>query len=275
LQEFTPFQLGAGRYLFATLPLVLVIRPPHVHWKWIVLYGLTQGLGQFGLLFTALSVGMTSALASVLMQVQVFFTALFGVLLLGERLGLALRFGMILAAIALACFSIGVIQDAGSPHGVLGFVLNLAAAAMWASSNIVARYAQKASPNFDALAFVVWSALVPILPFIGLSIAFDDRRARMHWMASPPATWMAVAYLGWMATVIGYGLWTWLLKRHPANDVAPFSLAVPVVGLTAGVLLLNEAIDPWQIVGIVLVLAALFVVMLGPKLIPCLRESHR
>jgi len=72
-----------------------------------------------------------------------------------------------------------------------------------------------------------------------------------------------VAYLGWVATIIGYSLWTGLLKRHPANRVAPFSLGVPVVGLATGMLVLGEVITPWQWAGIALVVAALGCVMLG------------
>ncbi|MDP3709110.1 MAG: EamA family transporter, partial [Polaromonas sp.] len=58
LRDFTPFQLGAARYLFAVLPLALFIRPPRIPWKWVLLYGFFQGVGQFGLLFFALQVGM-------------------------------------------------------------------------------------------------------------------------------------------------------------------------------------------------------------------------
>jgi O-acetylserine/cysteine efflux transporter len=62
---------------------------------------------------------------------------------------------------------------------------------------------------------------------------------------------------------LGYGLWTDLLKRHPANRVAPFSLGVPVVGLATGMLVLGEVITPWQWAGIALVVGALACVMLG------------
>ena len=82
LRQLTPFQLGAGRYLFAILPLLLFVRPPRLPVKWVVLYGLFQGIGQFGLLFLSLKVGMSAALASVILQTQVFFTAFFGVALL-------------------------------------------------------------------------------------------------------------------------------------------------------------------------------------------------
>ena len=114
LRDFTPFQLGAARYVFAALPLVLLIRPPRLHWKWVVLYGLFQGVGQFGFLFSALKVGMTGALASVLMQTQVFFTAIFSYLLLHERATRPLQWGLVLAALGLACFSADYLSPQGS-----------------------------------------------------------------------------------------------------------------------------------------------------------------
>jgi O-acetylserine/cysteine efflux transporter len=267
LADFTPFQLGAARYVFAALPLVLFIKRPGLHWKWVVLYGLFQGVGQFGFLFSAIQVGMTAALASVLMQTQVFFTAIFSYLLLRERANRPLQVGLLLAGLGLLCFSMNYLmpQSASGATTVWGFVLNLCAAAMWAGSNIIARKAQQASAGFDALSFVVWSSLVPILPFALMSLFFDEPGTRWRWASAGPGTWLAVAYLGWLATVAAYGMWTGLLKRHPANRVAPFSLGVPVVGLTAGMALLGEAITGWQWAGIALVVIALGVVMSGGR----------
>ena len=140
---------------------------------------------------------------------------------------------------------------------------------MWAGSNIVARKAQQATPQFDALAFVVWSSLVPIVPFIALSVVFDDGATRWahlaSWRALPPSSWFAIAYLGWAATIGAYGLWTALLKRHAANRVAPFGLGVPVVGLAAGMLVLGESVTAWQWAGIALVVAALACVLFGDR----------
>lgn len=268
LRDFTPFQLGAVRYVFAVLPLVLLVKPPRLHWRWVLLYGLAQGVGQFGFLFSALQVGMTAALASVLMQTQVFFTALFGFVLLRERASRPLQTGLALAALGLACFAMNY-AAAASAGGTTawGFVLNLCAAAMWAVSNIVARKAQQASPGgFDALGFVVWSSLVPILPFTAFSLAFDDPAVRWHWLQAPLSGWLAVAYLGWIATILAYALWTRLLQRHPANRVAPFSLGVPLVGLAAGMLTLGERITGWQWAGIALVVLALASVLFGERL---------
>ena len=115
LRDFTPLQLGAARYVFAVLPLALFIRPPPIPWKWLVLYGLCQGLGQFGFLFLALQVGMTAALASVILQTQVFFTALFGFVLLKERASRPLQVGMGLAMLGLSCFAINYLLPVPGP----------------------------------------------------------------------------------------------------------------------------------------------------------------
>ena len=266
LRDFSPFQLGAARYIFAVMPLLLLVKPPQIHWKWVVMYGAFQGVGQFGILFLALKVGMTAALASVLLQTQVFFTALFGFVLLNERASRPLQAGMVLAALGLGCFAFNYVNPqaaSASATTLAGFVLTLCAAAMWAMSNIVARRVQAQYVDYAPTALVVWSSAVAIVPFIGLSLAFDAPALRWQWLDARPSSWAAAAYLGWIATVLGYTLWIGLLKRHPANRVAPFGLGVPVVGLTAGMLVLGEVVTAWQWAGVTFIVAALACVMLG------------
>ncbi|TFY97411.1 EamA family transporter [Ramlibacter rhizophilus] len=267
LQYFTPFQLGAGRFAFACLPLLLFIRPPAVRARWLIAFGLTQGVGQFGALFLALQVGMTAALASVLMQTQVFFTALFGVLLLRERIGGPLKAGMAFAAVGLSCFAAQILMAQGAGAVTAwGLALNLLAAALWAASNILVRQAQREAVHFDPLAFVVWGSAVAPLPFLALSLLVDPPGARANWVAAPWAAWAALAVLGWLATTLAYGAWAALLRRYPASRVAPFSLAVPLVGLSAGVLLLGEQVTALQWIGAAFVLGALLSVLFGARL---------
>jgi O-acetylserine/cysteine efflux transporter len=246
LRDFTPFQLGTFRYVFAVLPLLLFIKKPALSWRWLLPAGLAQ-LGQFGLLFVALQVGMTAALASVLMQTQVFFTTLLGIILLHERLSGPLRAGLVLAAAGLACFAVNL---GGGSGGItlLSLLLNLGAASMWAVSNII-----------------VWMSLVPILPFAAMAWCFEPAATRWQWTHASFGAWAGVAYLGWFATVAAYAMWTWLLKRHAANRVAPFSLGVPVIGLAAGMLALGETVSAWQWAGSACVVMALAVVMFGGR----------
>jgi O-acetylserine/cysteine efflux transporter len=290
LHDFTPFQLGAARFTLAAIPLVFIVRRPDLPWRLLLAYGLLQGVGQFGFLFTALAVGMSAALASVLMQTQVFFTALIGWAILGERISKAQAGGLGLAATGLVCFAVHFFSEpavvgaavavadvgsgfAGQKAPVLalqvvtlgGFVLNLCAAASWAAANVAVRRAQALNPNYDALGFVVWTALVPILPFVLMSAVVDPVAVRWRWLDAGLPALAALAYLAWVATIWAYAMWTGLLKRHPANRVAPFTLGVPVVGLSAGMLILSESISPWQWAGAACVLAAMVCAVLGGR----------
>lgn len=278
LQSLTPFELGALRYLCAAFPLVLFIKPPRVHWRWVVLFGLLQGVGQFGFLFTALKVGMTASLASVVLQTQVFLTAVWTWVLLRERPGRPLVAGMGIAALGLACLLINELRSNGAGGTTLaGLLLVLCAATSWACSNVVVRLAQKENARYDPVSFIAWSSLMPILPFIGLSAALDEGSVGKWlqaetWQQIPGLAWMSIAYLGWVATIVGYGLWTRLIQRYSANRVAPFSLCVPVIGLTTGMLVLGETVTSWQWAGAVFVVLALVVVVWGGRWLQAARR---
>ena len=59
LQELSPLLLSAMRFCLASLPFLLFIRKPaSLTWRLLALYGLVQGVGQFGLLFAGLALGM-------------------------------------------------------------------------------------------------------------------------------------------------------------------------------------------------------------------------
>jgi O-acetylserine/cysteine efflux transporter len=268
LRSFTAFQLGAGRYFFAAVPLIFFVPRPKLPLRWILFYSLVTGLGQFGLLFVALHVGMTAGLASVLMQTQVFFTALLSGLILHDRLQRRQIIGLSLAACAIVCFAWHFVDSTSAAlHNVtlLGFALCLCGASMWGVSNIIIRQVQNINPSFTALHFVVWTSTIPVVPFMLLSYFFDEPAARTAWLETGWQSWTALIYLGLLATSFAFTQWTGLLKRHSANRVAPFSLGVPVVGLAGGIVILNEQISRWQWVGIAFVISALVVAMWPKK----------
>ncbi len=265
LAAFSPMLLGALRFALASLPLLLFVPRPQVPWRFVVGYGLLQGVGQFGLLFTALYLGMPAGLASMVLQAQVFFTALLAGPLLAERTRTHQWVGLLVAACGL-----GLIASAhGSGPGemtLMGFVLTVAAALSWAGSNVMLRLMGPSSPHYEPFGFIVWSSLVPVLPFFALAFWFDGAQNVVHSLAT--MEWpgvLAVAYLAFLATLVGYALWTGLFKRHPAGRVAPFSLLVPVVGLCAARYFLDERLNASQWAGAALVVTGLLVNQFGAR----------
>nr|WP_137965869.1 EamA family transporter [Streptomyces antimycoticus] len=236
LDHFPPLLFCALRFLVAALPAVFLVGPPRVAWRWILGVGLALGVAKFGLLFIGMHEGMPAGLSSLVLQIQAVFTALFAAVVLGERPGRRRLLGM---AVALAGIAVAAV-DEGTSGPLIGFVLVVAAAAFWGVSNVLTR---KAAPP-DALNFMVWVSVVPVLPLLGLSLMFEgagpdlDALSRLDWAGVG-----AIVYVAWVTTVFGFGVWGSLLRTYDASTVAPFSLLVPVFGMSSAALVLGEGIS--------------------------------
>ena len=177
--------------------------------------------------------------------------------------------GLLLAAGGLALI--------GSAHGLAmplaGFLLTLTGASLWAAGNIVTREVSRHGP-VDMQSFVVWASLVPPIPFLLLSWLIEGPQA--IFVALTGFSWRsagAVLYLAWIATLLGYGLWSRLLARYPANQVAPFALLVPLVGLSTGWLVYGERLQTVHLAGGALLMAGLAVNLFGTRLMARLRGT--
>ncbi|GAA5163138.1 EamA family transporter [Amycolatopsis dongchuanensis] len=237
LGHFPPLFTGALRFLVIAIPTVLFVPRPKVKLRWLIGFGLGFGTGQFALLFIAMNIGMPTGLASLVLQASAPFTVLLGSVLLRERLS-----PRQLAGIVLAVGGMAVIAWHQAEHAVLlPVVLTLLAALSWAVGNICARQARAE----NGLHFTLWMSVVPPLPMFLLSLVFEGPAADWHALATLNTTggWIGIAgfaYIVVFGTLVGSGIWTTLMRRHPAGVVAPFSLLVPVVGMSASFLLLAE-----------------------------------
>ncbi|MFI0979529.1 EamA family transporter [Streptomyces sp. NPDC021093] len=236
LSHFPPLLFSALRFLAAALPALFFVGRPKVAWKWVVGVGLALGVGKFGLLFVGMDQGMPAGLSSLVLQVQAVFTALIAMATLGERLTRTRLLGM---AVALAGIGVAA-YDEGASGPVLAFVLVIAAAACWGVSNVLTRRA--AAP--DPLNFMVWVSAVPVLPLLALSVLFEGWDRDVAALAALSWTGVGIIlYVAWVVTVFGFGAWGFLLSRHPASSVAPFTLLVPVFGITSAAFLLDEQVS--------------------------------
>jgi len=266
LQTLSPMLLGALRFAAASLPFVLFVPPPRVPWRFVAIYGLVQGVGQFGLLFVAIKLGMTAGMASVVMQTQSFFTMILAVPLLGERARVHQWAGLFVAALGLVVIA-SAHGEAPGQMTLIGFILTLGAALMWATSNLVVRFAGRGA-DYDPFAFIVWSSLVPIVPFVVLAAGSEGLAHAWRSVSQMGLRELsAVLYLGLLATLLAYTMWTRLLKRHPAGRVAPFSLLVPVVGLWAASAAFGEQLPLAQWIGTAAVLLGLLINQAGPHFV--------
>ncbi|MGA9872983.1 MAG: EamA family transporter [Rhodococcus sp. (in: high G+C Gram-positive bacteria)] len=252
LDHFPPFFFAGLRFLVIAVPVVLFVRRPTVPVKWLLLYGIGFGLLQFGFLFAAMNAGMPTGLASLVLQSSAPFTLVLAALLLREHVTRRQILG-ITVAIAGMCL-IG--YDRAQAASFVPVALTLLAGLGWAFGNLGNRLAKSTEP----MRFMLWMCVVPPIPMLALSAAIEGPTT--GWVALAESFsadgWPALvgfAYIVLMGTIVGSGLWTILISRHPAGVVAPFSLLVPVVGIGAAWIFLDEIPSVLSLVGGAVVIA--------------------
>jgi O-acetylserine/cysteine efflux transporter len=261
VEALPPILAAALRFLAAALPAVFFIRPPKAPWPLVMGFGLAFGVALYGFLNLSIAWGMSAGLSSLVLQTQAFFTMALAFLLLGERPN---RFQVAGAAVAFA--GIGVIAlEHLAATALLPLGMTLLAALSWGLANVLTRKAGQ----INALAFTVWGALVAPVPLLALSLLVEGPETVMGALAGFGWEEAAlIAFLAYPATLLGGGIWNWLLGQHRASVVAPFTLLVPITGLLSGYLVLGETITAIEIGGGVLVIAGLVITLQRSRVVP-------
>lgn len=265
LHNMPPLLLAGLRFLLVAFPAIFFIPRPKVPLSLLLGYGLTISFGQFAFLFSAISVGMPAGLASLVLQAQAFFTIILGAIAFGERLQ-----SKQMAGIALAAIGVLVLIEAsfsGEHVALLGFMLTLAAALSWACGNIFNKKIMQLLERPGVMSLVAWSALIPVLPFMLASYLLDGPGVMLASLVNIDITTvLALCYLAWAASIVGYGIWGALLGRYETWRVAPLSLLVPVFGIASAALLLGERLSLMQLAGAVLIMGGLYINVFGLRL---------
>jgi O-acetylserine/cysteine efflux transporter len=252
LNSLPPLLFASLRFTLVLLPMVFFLPRPKVSWGNLAIYGLAIGLGQFGLLFIAMDGMISPGLASLVIQMQVFFTIALSMIRTGERLK---PYQLIAFALAIAGMGV-IVAHNGNGATIVGLALTLGAAASWALAN----QASKEAGKVNALAYVVWASLFSLPPLYLLSLWREGWPAIAAGISHAGwSTWAVILYQSVGNTMFGYGVWAWLLARYPAATVSPLSLLVPVFGFAASALILGEPLQAWKIGAGVLVMAGLAV----------------
>jgi len=260
LEQFPPFFLVALRFAIVAVPTMLLVPRPDVPWRWLVGYGAGFGVLQFLFLYLAMDTGMPTGLASLVLQSSAPFTVLLAGVLLRERLTARQVAGVVLAVAGLGGIAV---HRAGLDGGaaLLPVLLTLCGGLGWAIGNLCNRQARAAEP----FRLMLWMTVVPPVPMLAVSLALEGPSAVAASFTGlgEPRGLLALGGLAFtvlVATLLGSGIWTALMARHPSSTVAPFSMLVPVVGIGSSWLLLG---DPTSVTEIALGVVVVVGVLLG------------
>ncbi|MEV0947302.1 EamA family transporter [Rhodococcus sp. NPDC049939] len=252
LDHFPPFFFAALRFAVIAIPVLLFVPRPQVPVKWLLVYGLGFGIGQFAFLFWAMDSGMPTGLASLVLQSSAPFTVVLGAILLREQLRVTQVCGLLVAM----CGMVLIGWDRAQTAALAPVVLTLLAGLSWALGNLGSRKAASDQP----MRLMLWMCVIPPLPLLAVSFAVEGPSAGWDSLTSAfdgtgPLALLGLSYVVILGTLVGSGLWTALLSRYPAGMVAPFSLLVPIVGIGASWLVLREEPSVLSLVGGAIVIA--------------------
>lgn len=259
LRDLPPLFLVFTRFFLTSLPAIFLIKKPNASWKQLIAYGTIMFALQFALLFSAMHHGITPALASILLQLQVFFTIGVAAFVFKEKLTIS----QILGALVAFAGMLIITMHLGHEVTLSGVLLVIGAAACAAPGNAIC----KKMGNVNMIAVVVWSSLFTWPTLLGFSLYYEGIEAikkaifSMEW-----SSFGAILYITYLSTFLGYFIWNYLLCKYPMSKTAPFSLLSPVFGTLFSSLVLKEQLPVWKISAGLLVLLGLCIHLTGPFL---------
>jgi O-acetylserine/cysteine efflux transporter len=253
-----PLLMAAIRFALVLCPAIFFLEKPNVSWGSLALYGASVGTGQFGLLYIAMNGFISPGVASVVMQMQVFFTIAVAAWRTGEKPRMHQLLGLVPAIAGVVL----ILVHNGEDITLAGLALVLGGAMCWAISNQTTREAARAAAArgtpLNPLAYVVWASLFAMPGLLIASFLLEGADRDFHAMLTSSWTiWPTLVWQSAANTLFGYTMWAWLLSRYPAGTVAPLSLLVPVFGIGASALVLHEPLPAWKLIACLSIMAGL------------------
>ena len=260
LVDFPPVLSLFVRFIFVTAllaPFALRHARPPLRDMWFL--ALTLIVLQFSLAFTGMAMGLTVTSVIVGSQMGVPFACVLAAVFFKDFLGPWRSIGLMIAFL-------GVVIVAGSPNAAAhwgAFLLVVAGAFCWALANMYI----KRMPVLPSVVLLFWPGLLSLPMLFVLSLIMDHDQVAIVGNAKLSA-WLGVGYSAIFSSIVGYGLWNWLLTRFPMSRVMPFGLLMPVFGILTGVLLFDEQLTTQILLGGAMTIAGVGVITLRrPKLV--------
>ncbi len=253
-----PILLTALRFIFAVFPIIFFIPRPPDAVRYLIAYGLTFGLGIWGMMVWSISLGVSAGMAGLLMNMSIIFSLGIGYFLLKETIGLHKIVGAGLAVGGLIASM--VLSDGSAPLNALP--LTLIAALSWA----LMAYIVKKSKTKHVFAFSVWGMLFAPFPLITFAYLLNGTQPFLDLPSQLNSqVWFSILFQAYPTTLLGYWVWNKMTLKYPLSTMAPFALLTPVFGLIGGVIFYNEDVTPMKLLAYVLILGGLAVSQWQPR----------
>lgn len=249
--HFPPLFMMALIYAAIAALLIITARDEmKTSWRSLSLIAAFSVTFQGALIFWGLN-GLPATTATLLIQIQVPFTVLLGWLFGSEELK-----ARKLAGTLIACAGVAVVV--GLPEEIppiLPAAAIIIGAAAWALGQVLAARLGKDG----GILLLKGNAIASLPQLIAATLLLESGQIASLRTAET-ADWLALVFVAVVGFQIANATWFTLLRRCRIDEVAPFTLLMPVTGLASAALFLGETVAPAQIAGGFVIVAGLAVV---------------
>lgn len=257
LQQVGPFAFTTMRMAaLAVLLLPLLKWPPHNQRMRLFVVGITNGALHFGLSYWSLKLAGNLASPAILLQTYIPMTAILAAVVLKEHIGWKTGSGIALSFVG--------VMVLGFDPVVLAQPLSLflmLAAAFFAAVGTVAMRPLKGVNVWNQQA---WTAIVSILPMLAFTLMMETSQVAAV-MNADWRVWFGLAWAVLLSSLVGHGLFYWLVQQHEVSKITPLLIIAPVIAVALGILFYGDELSPRIVFGGLLILGGVLVVSIRAK----------
>ncbi|MGO4605616.1 EamA family transporter [Variovorax sp. 2RAF20] len=261
-----PLTVALLRALPAGLLLLLIVRklPERAWWGRIFILGALNFSILWAMLFLAayrLPGGVAATITSVQPLLVVFLASVF--------LGSPMR----ALSVAAAVVGIGgvalLVLTPNAALDAIGIAAAVAAAVSMAFGTVLSRRWQ---PPVSALTFTAWQLTAGGLLLLPVALLLEPPLP-----ALTAQNWIGFGWLGLVGAALTYIVWFRGVARLEPSAIAPLAFLSPVTAVILGWALLEQALSAWQVTGIGIVIASIWLSQRGAqpvvRAVPAARQA--
>jgi drug/metabolite transporter (DMT)-like permease len=260
--DFEPGSLALGRLLVASIALTLLVaaRRPSLPSRRALIPIVASGILWFGVYNVALNTAereVDAGTAAMLVNIGPILIAILGGLFLGEGFPPRLLIGCLIAFGGAVVIGLATSGPSPTSAGLIGIVLCLVAAAVWAVSVSLQKPVLRHVPALTVTWLACLVGTLVCLPFAPQLLS--------ELRVAGPAGLGWLAYLGVFPTAIAFTTWAFALNRTTAGRLGSTTYLVPAMAIGLGWLLLGEAPAQLALVGGAIAIVGVVVARSRPR----------
>ncbi|MEO6932590.1 MAG: DMT family transporter, partial [Chitinophagaceae bacterium] len=264
VETLSPIYFAFLRFLVASLVMLVVFltkRRPPVVWKLLphrYLIGMALSGASLFYIFFNYSLKYTAASTGALLEgFMPAIIAILSAIFLKEKLGRWQVIGIIVSFTGILMLGLVKNTSANAPDPLLGNILMIGAVFSWAVYTVLSKKVAYIEPVTTTFYVTVLGTLF-LLPLV-----FFEMRGQA-WPMPTKDAWMAIIYLGAVASALCYIMYNTALEKLTASQVGNFLNLDPVTGAIIAIIFLHEKVVVSQLAGCLLVFTGVWLSTKNP-----------